>query len=58
MDMDKDADPDMDNFKIQWNLSYPNPLEPGVDHMFEKFITLKVHINNLINLDNTFILLS
>ena len=44
MDMDKDADMDMDNFKMQWNLSYPNPLEPGADHMSKEFKTLKVQI--------------
>ena len=33
---------------LQWNLSYPNPLGPGVIHKSEKSISLKLCINNLI----------
>ena len=32
---------------IQWNLSYPNPLGPGVVHKSEKSVSLKLCINNL-----------
>ena len=32
---------------MQWNLSYPNPLGPGVVHKSEKSVPLKLHINNL-----------
>ena len=32
---------------IQWNLSYPNPLGPGVVHKSEKTISLKLCTNNL-----------
>ena len=32
---------------IQWNLSYLNPLGPGVVHKSEKSVSLKVCINNL-----------
>ena len=31
----------------QWNLSYPNPLGPGVIHKSKKSISLKLSINNL-----------
>ena len=33
--------------KVQWNLSYPNPLGPGMVHKSEKSISLKLCINNL-----------
>ena len=38
---------DTDIFKIQWNLSYLNPLGPGVVHKSKKSVSLKLCINNL-----------
>ena len=32
---------------IQWDLSYPNPLRPGVVHKSEKSISQKLYINNM-----------
>ena len=29
---------------LQWNLSYSNPLEPGVAHKYEKSVSLKLHV--------------
>ena len=35
---------------LWWNLSYPDPLGPGVVHKFEKSVSLKLCINSMKNI--------